>query len=1027
MPRTVTTGLYDFDPLMKNSANRVVNEKQVLAVPGRDDFHFLIPQAAPFFVEDVTVRNETTGETYYEGQDFVFGHWFVEGMNKTGRSIAGSIRFLRREIAGIIVLDYHTLGGQWGFDDQAITRELSQRSINPLVRAWAQIDVLPALFPPVAHDQKVDKLIGFQDVVDGLDGIVLAIEAAQTGSTRDHIADRDNPHDVTKAQVGLSFVENYPVASDAEARMGGRTDRYMTPRATREAIEEIGLGALNTHLTDFNNPHNVTKTQVGLGNVQNYQVASVSEANDRTRNDRYMTPARTGQSIERWFQTTIAGYFDGTVQNATGVTPQQIGLGNVENFPIATDTEAVAGTANDRYMTPLRTFQAIDRFAVVPLQTHIDDKFNPHGVTKAQVGLSNVQNYGIATEFQARQGTATNVYMTPALVAEAISTNAGSDLGNHLNDFNNPHNVSKTQVGLSNVQNYAVSDKVQAETGTSNELYMTPLRVKNAIDATVGSNLATHVGNTNNPHNVTAFQVGLGNVENYGIASEQQAKDGDSNLHYMTPLRVKQAIQVLVSGSVDVHTTRTDNPHQVTKAQVGLSNVENYRIASELEARGLSRTDRYLTPAVLSPVLDEFRTNLENYFFNSEDSPLEVNKGQVGLGNVEDYGIATQAEARLGAINTAYMTPLRVKEAIDFQVGTAFASHISDTTNPHNVTKAQVGLSSVENFSVASVSDARGGTLQNRYMTPFHVFEAIDAKLGSRLDGFDTSLSNLSSDLSDKLDITATAADASRVFGKTEAQLMAAVTSSTVNNALNLQGESLSDIFNTVETMTVRNAERFDGRTYSDIQSDILTAVTDGVNNNVTLKHGVMPGSALSSGTTVLFGQHDELQQVTGIMYVRTAAGISTLLMQSFNQSSASLNVMTGVVPDMSIRVRDRDGNVEWYIIANEDIFQIDFIDLGNNGFEVTSQETITEDGPYSVPSGSSTIPLSVSPSTVSLRMDAFDIEFNELESKHNSLESKHDTLQAEFNTLESKHNALQAEFDALEVAFEDAADDLSA
>lgn len=43
----------------------------------------------------------------------------------------------------------------------------------------------------------------------------------------------------------------------------------------------------------------------------------------------------------------------------------------------------------------------------------------------------------------------------------------------------------------------------------------------------------------------------------------------------------------------------------------------------------------------------------------------KTTKEQVGLGNVLNYGIATQAEAKAGTSNTKYMTPLRVKNAID--------------------------------------------------------------------------------------------------------------------------------------------------------------------------------------------------------------------------------------------------------------------------------------------------------------------------------------------------------------------------
>lgn len=67
---------------------------------------------------------------------------------------------------------------------------------------------------------------------------------------------------------------------------------------------------------------------------------------------------------------------------------------------------------------------------------------------------------------------------------------------------------------------------------------------------TVKESLNSHVKNKNNPHEVTKAQVGLGNVQNYGIASQSQAENGTSNSAYMTPLRTKQAIEALGGGEV---------------------------------------------------------------------------------------------------------------------------------------------------------------------------------------------------------------------------------------------------------------------------------------------------------------------------------------------------------------------------------------------------------------------------------------------------------------------------------------------
>ena len=60
---------------------------------------------------------------------------------------------------------------------------------------------------------------------------------------------------------------------------------------------------------------------------------------------------------------------------------------------------------------------------------------------------------------------------------------------------------------------------------------------------------------------------------------------------------------------------------------------------------------------------------------------ISLAKSDVGLGSVENYGIATQAEAEEGTSNDKYMTPLRVKQAINKEIAPVF---YYDTGNEFN-------------------------------------------------------------------------------------------------------------------------------------------------------------------------------------------------------------------------------------------------------------------------------------------------------------------------------------------------------
>lgn len=64
---------------------------------------------------------------------------------------------------------------------------------------------------------------------------------------------------------------------------------------------------LNAFIARQDNPHNVTKAQVGLGDVQNFAIATSAEAIDSLNAVKYMTPQRTWDALaEFWAQQTGA-------------------------------------------------------------------------------------------------------------------------------------------------------------------------------------------------------------------------------------------------------------------------------------------------------------------------------------------------------------------------------------------------------------------------------------------------------------------------------------------------------------------------------------------------------------------------------------------------------------------------------------------------------------------------------------------------------------------------------------------------
>lgn len=277
--------------------------------------------------------------------------------------------------------------------------------------------------------------------------------------------------------------------------------------------------------------------------------------------------------------------------NPHRVTKLQVGLGNVSDFTLAAKADMLTGVSNGLYVTPIRVKEAIDHHALIPLTAHTNRVDNPHAVTKTQVGLGNVSNLPLATKAIMEGGVSVGHYVTPLQVKEAINYHALIPLTAHTNRVDNPHQVTKAQVGLSVVENYGVSGEVDARTGTNNTLYMTPLRTSQAVFTQAVTPLNAHIARVNNPHAVTKAQVGLSNVDNFPTASEAEGLAGTDNAKFMTPLRTGHALRTLAINPLNAHVASANNPHAVTKAQVGLGSLPN----AITDSRALNSNDSLLT------------------------------------------------------------------------------------------------------------------------------------------------------------------------------------------------------------------------------------------------------------------------------------------------------------------------------------------------------------------------------------------------------------------------------------------------
>lgn len=560
----------------------------------------------------------------------------------------------------------------------------------------------------------------------------------------EHIVDYDNPHRVSKEQIGLGNVDN---TADVDKPIS---------TAIRAALDDI-IDELTGHIDDVSNPHDVTKTQVGLGNVDD--TSDVDKPISTATQDALDNKADLINGIVPDSQLPVystlelgttadtayygdkgqAAYLHSQITdgNPHGVTKADVGLGDVDN---TSDADKPVSTAQQ---------EAIDSVSG-EIDTHVADTSNPHIVTKAQVGLANVDN-------------TSDVDKPISSATQAALDDISGDLTSHEDNVSNPHSVTKAQVGLSNVDNTSDIDKPvstaqataigvvqgsidnhKADKSNPHEVTKTQVglgSVDNTADidkpvstaqataiGVVQTNLDDHEADTSNPHSVTKTQVGLGNVDNTSDLNKpvstatQAALDDKADLvNGKVPSSQLPEISTLELGTTattayygdkgktayDHSQLTSGNPHQVTKADVGLSNVDNTSDAnkpiSTATQTALNNKADLVDGVVPSSQLPEISTlelgttattayygdkgkTAYDHSQLTSGNPHNVTKAEVGLGNVDNTSDANKP------VSTAQASAIGV-------VQTNLDNHEDDTSNPHGVTKAQVGLANVDNTS----------------------------------------------------------------------------------------------------------------------------------------------------------------------------------------------------------------------------------------------------------------------------------------------------------------------------------------
>ena len=240
---------------------------------------------------------------------------------------------------------------------------------------------------------------------------------------------------------------------------------------------------------------------------------------------------------------------------------------NSYNEPIPAATKDLAGvqTAADK-----KLFDSIP----VGIVSNITSSKADESLKDKNVVRLKIENYNrYNTETQSVLPEYKRVYREvtlPSASAEQAGT-ISADMFNKLN--------SGLNGDITNALNEAKAYTDAAKTAL-NKLITDEAAARQAADKVIQDNLNAHIGNTSNPHKVTKAQVGLGNVQNLAPA------DMPVSTAQATAIADAKAAGTKAQTDLNTHANRRDNPHKVTRAQLGLATTDQVVFAKTTAASG---------------------------------------------------------------------------------------------------------------------------------------------------------------------------------------------------------------------------------------------------------------------------------------------------------------------------------------------------------------------------------------------------------------------------------------------------------
>lgn len=411
---------YPLDKTGKLSGNLIKGELHTLT---EQSIRALSPVKGVFFSESVQIYDVDRGRDLKVLEDYIFTEHYHSLSQFHGKDIAGMIIITNPHVGLKIKMDYQALGEHYTVKDTVLKEFLEHKleGQSSSVLLWEIYNNQTSFIPSNAHLDVGDQ-IGFEHVMYALEKVrssillsdfdvvtvlVRNIDQYLSDITRmmdDRVRQQYLPlaqefvKEFDKTKLGLEKVLNMAPATISEARQVAHEDyvhdysvnKYMTLKGITALKEEIYNKLVAKKTTNLGVHYGVLafpllSTLESLSNgatvvidaYDNYSLSNIMVF------DSAVYPDITSSS-DRWSVTKIIN----NVDNQGGVL-LGINLNTSETF---IGVLRIGGEGGKTIVWKKQLTEYDMEFVLEKLSKHIDDKNNPHRVTKEQIDLGNVEN-----------------------------------------------------------------------------------------------------------------------------------------------------------------------------------------------------------------------------------------------------------------------------------------------------------------------------------------------------------------------------------------------------------------------------------------------------------------------------------------------------------------------------------------------------------------------------------------------------------------------------------------------------------